>query len=237
MANQWFKFFGGEYLSDPKMLALSSSERSCWITLLCYTSVINDTENDNEYVKHVTEERLMLQAGIDIGSDEWEKTKGVLSKFEELEMIHIDNEVITVLNWKKRQQSSLTPYERVKRHREKKRNDNANDNRRVDKSRVEENRNTNTAEETPASYDFQTYLAEMEKSKRRDVQVIAFYLKKKGLKFESLKEVQTAIRRHLRPAREVANFPDEKIVSAYKIADTEYKDKYTVETLLKILTR
>ncbi len=86
-------------------------------------------------------------------------------------------------------------------------------------------------------YNFQAYLEEMEKSKRRDVQVIAFYFKKKNLKFDSLQEVQSAIKRHLRPAKEVANFPDEKIVGAYKVADVEYKDKYTVETLLKILTR
>ncbi len=39
---KWFKFYGQDYLSDPKMLSLSSAERSCWITLLCYSSV-----NDN----------------------------------------------------------------------------------------------------------------------------------------------------------------------------------------------
>ena len=122
-------------MTDPKMLSLNSSQRSCWITLLAYASI-----NDNGMITFLSEEQLLVQAGIDPTSEEWSYCQGTLEKFKNLGMIQNDNGVITLLNWQKRQETNLTSYERVKRYREKKRNDNANDNDRVDKKRIEENR-------------------------------------------------------------------------------------------------
>ena len=141
---KWFKLYGQDYLSDPKMLSLIASERSCWLTLLCYSSI-----NDNGMITFLSEQQLMMQAGIDIQSDEWNKTVGVLNKLEKLNIIDIDNGLITVKNWKKRQETSLTSYERVKRHREKKRLD--NEKITLEENRIEKNRrdNTNTAEDKP----------------------------------------------------------------------------------------
>src|SRR3990167_2286020 len=136
---KWFKFYGTEYLSDPKIMSLSPCDRSCWLTLLCLTSV-NDNDNDNGLVRYLTEERLMTLAGLDTSMDEWENTRGVLEKFQNLGMIQIDNEMITVNNWKKRQETNLNSYERVKRHREKKKvmtHDNKSDNDRLDKIRLD----------------------------------------------------------------------------------------------------
>jgi hypothetical protein len=111
---KWFKFYGQDYLSDPKILALTASERSCWLTLLAYGSV-----DDNGMITFLSEFQLMAQAGINPNSDEWEETKGVLKKLENLKMIQLDNEMITLCNWEKRQETSLSGYERVKKHREK----------------------------------------------------------------------------------------------------------------------
>lgn len=143
---KWFKFYGQDYISDPKILSLTSSERSCWITLLSYGSV-----NDNGMITFLSEEQLMIQAGVSPLHEEWDKTKGVLKKLENLEMITDDNGVITIKNWIKRQETSLTSYERVKRNRQKKRNDNAmitlEENRieenRIYKKRIYKKRNTN----------------------------------------------------------------------------------------------
>lgn len=110
---KWFKFYGQDYLSDPKMLSLSSSERSCWITLLCYSSV-----NDDGKITFMSEQQLMLQAGLDFTCDEWERTVGVFEKLKKLQMITIDDGVITVVNWQKRQEINLTGYERTKRYRQ-----------------------------------------------------------------------------------------------------------------------
>lgn len=145
---KWFKFYGGEYLCDPKMLSLSASKRSCWITLLSYGSI-----NDNGMITHLEEEQLMIQSGVSPLHEEWDETKGVLEVFVKLEMIRIDNGMITILNWNKRQEMNLTGYQRVKRWREKKRLDNANDNEEItieenrrDKKRIEKKK-----EDTPPS--------------------------------------------------------------------------------------
>jgi hypothetical protein len=131
----WFKFYGGEYLSDPKMLDLNACQRSCWITLLSYAS------QDEGKVRHLSEPMLLVQSGITPMTEEWQKTLGILECFKNKGMITLDNGLITLINWRKRQENSLTPYERVKRYREKKKIDNAdnvNDNKRGEERRVEE---------------------------------------------------------------------------------------------------
>src|SRR3990167_2277353 len=102
---KWFKFYGQDYLSDPKMLSLTANERSCWITLLSYASV-----NDNGVITHLCEGQLLEQAGISPMHEELQQT-GILQKFVKLGMITLDNETITITNWRKRQAISLTSYE------------------------------------------------------------------------------------------------------------------------------
>lgn len=106
MANPWFRLYGGEFLSDNKILALDGNERSIWITLLCLAS------QTNGIVKFISEKRLIELAGI--------KLKGrytdVLKKFENYGMVTISNGSVTVNNWAKRQYSE--GYARVLAHRE-----------------------------------------------------------------------------------------------------------------------
>lgn len=140
---EWFKFFGKDYLSDPKILSLNALQRSCWITLLSYAC----SGDNGGVIKYLNEERLLEQSGIHLDEyddTEWKRAKGVLKVFVDNGMITYDNGIITILNWQKRQGSSLTGYERVKRWREKKRMitpDNKNDNNRIEKkrSRIEKN--------------------------------------------------------------------------------------------------
>ncbi len=141
MPYQWFKFYGMEYLSDPKIMGLGSAKRSCWVTLLSLASL-----NDG-VVEFLPEQQLMLQAGVDFQSDEWNKTVGIYDHFKKLRMVEIQEEKIIIINWKKRQESNLTGYERVKRHREKKRNDNAMIT--LDKNRIEKNRKETTVAARP----------------------------------------------------------------------------------------
>lgn len=117
MANQWFKMYGADYLSDPKIKSLTSGERSVWTTLLCYASV-SSVEGE---IMHLTEKQAMLDAGVDPLEPEWNKTVGVLTKFEQLGMIKIGNGgELVITNWNKRQnKNAMTAYERVRRHRER----------------------------------------------------------------------------------------------------------------------
>lgn len=125
MANQWFKFYGGEYLSDPKMLQLNASERSCWVTLLCLAS-----QSENGEIKFFSEAQLLALSGVT------DNTSNVLKKFEELEMIRFCNGIVTVINWQKRQYSE--GYSRVQQFR--KRKSNTKDNDRIEENRIEEKR-------------------------------------------------------------------------------------------------
>lgn len=155
---EWFKFYGGDYLSDPKMLMLSASERSCWMTLLSFASVAEDGGR----VKYLSEPQLMTAANVSPMHEEWDYTVGVLDKFEKLGMITQDNGVITVLNWGKRQESYLTNAQRQARYREKHKN-NADITPAYEKSnaRIEENRIDNTSAEEPR--EVRVYSEETEK--------------------------------------------------------------------------
>lgn len=146
MSNQWFKMYGSEYLSDPKMLSLDANYRSCWITLLCYAS-----QNDGN-IRYLNEDQLKYQSGVT--NDFITSGISVLERFVEMEMILITEKGIFIKNWKKRQESYLTGYERNKKYREKQKlkkdkvtNGDTNgdtkvtlEENRIEKNRVEESR-------------------------------------------------------------------------------------------------
>ena len=143
---KWFKFYSADYLLDGKIRNLTAEERSCWISLLC----LADTSDIPGEIKHLNEYDLLIMSGLSPNEDNWQRTEKVLKKFEDLEMIRNDNGMITVLNFRKRQGKALSEYERVKKYREKKRNDNdvitpvtndnVDDNARIEENRIEENR-------------------------------------------------------------------------------------------------
>lgn len=90
--------------------------------------------------------------------------------------------------------------------------------------------------DAPSDFNFKDYLEGMHENKSRHIQIIAFFFQEKGMAFSTLKQVQAAIRRHLRPAQELSAFTDEQITRAASVAKREYPS-WTVETLLKIVTR
>jgi len=149
MANQWFKFYGGEYLSDSKIGRLTDSERSCWLTLLCMASM-----TDDGIIKFLSIDDLLTKSGIKwdpYNEGAWEKCQGVLTKLSGMKMIKVDTDQssIEITNWDKRQErTAQTPYERVKKHRENKvKIENDNENETVitkmittEENRIEENR-------------------------------------------------------------------------------------------------
>lgn len=132
MTNPWFKFYGAEYLSDPKLLGMNANVRSCWLTLLCYASI----SDEPGVVRYLTEEQLIIQAGVPLAGKDFEDTVGVLGRFAERGMIRLTDGVITVLNWQKRQESYLSNAERQARYRDR----NASYNTDVTEVTLEKNR-------------------------------------------------------------------------------------------------
>lgn len=118
--NQWFKFYGGEFLSDPKIASLSAQERSCWMTLLSLASI----SSTPGMVEFLTVEVLLTKSGITLdpyNPEEWNASLAVLDKFVRMKMISkSDDGVIEILNWQKRQETALTVAERQARYRENK---------------------------------------------------------------------------------------------------------------------
>jgi len=102
---------------------------------------------------------------------------------------------------------------------------------------IDSNRIDNAAQAPKGEFSLKEYLKRMENDKRRHVNVIGHYFEEKGLKFNNEAEAQSAIRRHLRPAIEVAKFTDKDIVRATDQAKKEYGEKFTIETIWKVLTR
>lgn len=77
-----------------------------------------------------------------------ELVSGILRKFEDLDMIRICNDNVTVINWEKRQESFLTNAERQAKFRGKSKKSNDpryESNARIEENRIDKNRNTNTA--------------------------------------------------------------------------------------------
>lgn len=134
----WFKFYGQDFLTDPKIKSLSAIDQLAFVYLLSLGS------QSNGVIEIVTEKIL---AGMMCA--EFDNLKGVFERLSLLKMIRHDNGRIVIINFEKRQQSNLTGYERVKRYRENKAKllkpvindnvgDNKDDNDRIDKIREEE---------------------------------------------------------------------------------------------------
>jgi hypothetical protein len=152
MTNPWFKFFGGEWLSDPKRDQLTAVEQNCLTTLLCYANI----SNLKGKVPHITEKSLMIKSGIVPGTPEWDVTVGVIKKFETLGIVKIVSDIITVRNWQKRQETSLSGAERAKRFRDKNRNETVTQksdesNARREEKREEKKREEKKKEDTKAT--------------------------------------------------------------------------------------
>ena len=234
---KWFKFYGQDYLSDPKILSLSGSERSCWITLLSYGSV-----NDNGVITFLSEDQLMSQSGIDPMKEEWDATKGILKKLEKMMIVTLDNEMITIINWRKRQEISLSGYERVKRYREKKRNDNddnKNDNIRLDKNRLDKIRIKNKDCEKKdfsqdESFNWPSYLITIKGDKNKHVRIIGSFFEAKGLTFSNKKQVSNSIGRFSKTAKTLSEaYTPEELNEAFHWCMDKFPENWTLETTLK----
>ena len=96
---------------------------------------------------------------------------------------------------------------------------------------------TPLAESSSAPFVFKDYLKELEDNKSRHINVIGLFFEEKGLKFDTRDKANAALKRHFRSASEVAKFSDKEILRAVDVAKKEYPNLWTVDTLLKILTR
>lgn len=244
MINPWFKFYGSEYLSDPKIGSLTPQERSCWITLLC----LSGTSSVPGIISFLTVEVLLEKSGIKFDPyypDEWDKCLSILKKLEKMKMIKTsESGSVEIINWTKRQETTMTATERSRKYRlkTKESNENAtsatkcNENATLEENRIEENRiESIVASDTPFS--LKEEIKKLNESERRDLNIIGLFFEERNPNFENRKQYNTAIKRHIKPANQLKDFSDTQLIDAIEYAKKEYKEIYTLETLLKILTK
>ena len=80
-------------------------------------------------------------------------------------------------------------------------------------------------------------IKKLENSPRRDLNIIALFFDYKKPKLETYEQFQIALKRHLKPAKMLVVFSNEQIINAIETAKKEYPEIYTLETLIKILTK
>lgn len=112
-----------------------------------------------------------------------------------------------------------------------------NDNQMTTQYRVGKGSIDKNAEQAlPLPFSLKEELEKIKKDSKRHIQLIGEYLEEKKVPIASKKELQVAIKRHVRDAIELSSFTDERIGWATSVAEKEYP-AYTLKTLVKILTR
>lgn len=151
---KWFKFYGQDWNTDPKIASMSMEDKLCLLALLTIAS----SEDKDGYIPSLTEESLITIARIpdwpESDYNPMERVTGVMKRYKALHIITVDRKGgVTVVNFKKRQGENLTNAERQKNYRIRHKNDNnkSNDSNigvttpvTLDKSRVDKNIYTTT---------------------------------------------------------------------------------------------
>ena len=91
------------------------------------------------------------------------------------------------------------------------------------------------APDTPL--DWNSYLKGMDDDKRDHIQLIAYYFKRRKLRFDTYGEVHEAIARHTKAATRVAKFEKEKVFAAMDRCDRMQGIRWTLDTVYKELTK
>lgn len=96
------------------------------------------------------------------------------------------------------------------------------------------NKDNMSQSDTP--FNLKEYLEKMKKDKRRAIQIIAIWIEQKGLKPETHKQMESIIKRNLRPAQLLVGYKDEDIIETIKvIKNTDWIKKFTLETVSKFI--
>lgn len=88
----------------------------------------------------------------------------------------------------------------------------------------------------PTDWQLEKEIEKLLKDPRRHIQVIGVWIKEKGLNPENAEQMQSLIKRNLKPARLLNGYTNEDIHETVKvIKNTEYLKKWTLETIAKYI--
>jgi len=136
--------------------------------------------------------------------------------------------LITIVNWIKYQGSDT-----------KSNNKATTKQQQADTNKNEKNANNEkkeiVASDTPFS--LKEEIKKLEDNPRRDLNIVALYFEHRQPDLQTYEQYEQALKRHLKPAGKLKVFTNQQILKALDYAKKEYKDIYTIETLLKILLK
>ena len=136
--------------------------------------------------------------------------------------------LITIVNWKEHQ--TIDKKVDIKR---------TSNGHLVDTNKNEKNANNEkkeiVASDTPFS--LKEEIKKLEDNPRRDLNIVALYFEHRQPDLQTYEQYEQALKRHLKPAGKLKVFTNQQILKALDYAKKEYKDIYTIETLLKILLK
>lgn len=93
------------------------------------------------------------------------------------------------------------------------------------------------AEATTVDFSWNDYIKLMLEDKREHIRLIGYYFRRRGLEFDSREAVEIAIKRHSPAASKVVKFTKEKINEAIRKCEQMENIEWTLETVLKVLTK
>jgi hypothetical protein len=169
--------------------------------------------------------------GIDVTPD---KIKKALAFFRETQMISTTRSTrgmrIKVLNYAKYQAICTTSStaSSTREAREKHETSTPIIKEKKEKKDIAE---TSSAEDT--EFDFNQYLSVLAVDKNRHVQLIGYYFKERRASFPTKKAVSTEIGRWSKDAKALLEYPEDKIVKAFRVAKEKYPAEWRLSTVLK----
>ena len=88
---KWFKFYGQDFQTDPKIGYLTTPQKLMWVNLLCIAS---QDENHSGIIKFLTESHLRSVSGIldSPSNDDWDQSQNTFETFEKLGLIERPDE-------------------------------------------------------------------------------------------------------------------------------------------------
>lgn len=121
----WLKLYAQDWLIDSNISSLSSEDRVCYLTMMCMAHL----SKKRGTIPDFSEEKIIRESKFRT-REEADRAVGFSERMGK--MLRRHGTSVSLPNFKKRQETQLSAYERVKRHRENlKRDDNANDTQKI----------------------------------------------------------------------------------------------------------
>lgn len=260
---EWFKFYHNKWLVDPAICSLQVQDRLCFITLLCLASQADDRDGSVKYIDEDTLIRLtrLDDNPLDTENCDVTKARGCVTRFVTVGLVEVINDqILKIINFEKRQSQAMTGAERVRLHRARKQNvTKCNDesyNVTLDKIREDKNsigdddisfqeidddgdevkkyagvKKKHKIPKIPFRYDNE--IKKLFNSSVFENNVVADYLTFKERKFENWEQWAGMIYREIKSAKGLKGYNSKQIRNAFEYCKEQWDENWTLETVAK----